>query len=59
MRFYNDAFERILSIESPSESDIDLMALNLCMYLASWGMYRGSSALLQKCLYEVHVGAFK
>lgn len=54
-----DAFKKILTIDSPSESDIDLMALNLGMYLASWGMYRGSSALLQKCSYKVHVGAVK
>lgn len=52
-----DAFARILAIDSPSECDIDLMALNLGMYLASWGMYRGSSKLLQNCSYKVHIGA--
>ncbi|MFA6377354.1 MAG: hypothetical protein WCW63_01880 [Acholeplasmataceae bacterium] len=35
------------------------MALNLCIYLASRGMYRGSAALLQRCSYKVHVGAVK
>lgn len=35
-----------------------MAALNLGFYLASWGMYRGSSFLLQKD-YKVHVGAVK
>ena len=29
------------------DASIDLAALNLAFYLASWGMYRGSSFLLQ------------
>lgn len=32
---------------------IDIAALHLAFYLASWGMYRGSSALLQKD-YKIH-----
>ena len=52
-----DAFCKIISIETPSESDIDLMALNIGMFLASWGMYRPSSQLLRKCSYKVHIGA--
>ncbi|GAF93552.1 unnamed protein product, partial [marine sediment metagenome] len=36
-----------------SEEDIDLATLHLAFYLASWGMYRGSSGLLQKD-YRVH-----
>jgi hypothetical protein len=32
------------------------LALNLGFYLASWGMYRGSTGLLQKD-YKIHVGA--
>jgi hypothetical protein len=35
------------------EKDIDLSCLNLAFYLASWGMYRGSSFLLQRD-YKVH-----
>ena len=31
-----------------SERDIELAQLHLAFYLASWGMYRGSSFLLQK-----------
>lgn len=30
------------------ENDRELLALHLAFYLASWGMYRGSSGLLQK-----------
>lgn len=37
-----------------SESEIDLAALHLGFYLASWGMYRGSTFLLQKD-YRVHI----
>ena len=35
--------------------DIDAAALHLAFYLASWGMYRGSSFLLQKD-YKIHCG---
>ncbi len=37
-----------------SEKNKDLACLNLAFYLASWGMYRGSSFLLQKD-YKVHI----
>jgi hypothetical protein len=36
--------------------DKDTAALNLAFYLASWGMYRGSSGLLQKD-YKIHTCA--
>ena len=36
-----------------SDADIDYLYLQLAFYLASWGMYRGSSFLLQKD-YKVH-----
>ncbi len=36
--------------------DNDYLALHLSFYLASWGMYRGSSKLLQKD-YKIHVEA--
>ncbi len=35
------------------ENKIDYLALHLAFYLASWGMYRGSSELLQRD-YKVH-----
>jgi hypothetical protein len=34
----------------------DYLALHLGFYLASWGMYRGSTGLLQKD-YKIHIGA--
>ncbi|MBB5219881.1 hypothetical protein HNP77_002270 [Treponema rectale] len=43
--------------QGKNDSDtIDLLSLNLAFYLASWGMYRGSSFLLQKD-YKVHKDA--
>jgi hypothetical protein len=44
--------------QSQEKTNNDLAALNLGFYLASWGMYRGSSFLLQKD-YKVHTGAIK
>ncbi|MCK9198959.1 MAG: hypothetical protein M0P49_05095 [Bacilli bacterium] len=40
------------------DNDIDLLALNLGMYLANWGMYRNSK-LLTKYNYRVHVGVIR
>lgn len=40
------------------EEAIDLAALHLGFYLASWGMYRGSGFLLQKD-YKIHKYAVK
>src|ERR1035437_2135426 len=39
----------------PIAADRHLAALQLAIYLASWGMYRGSSFLLQRA-YTVHLG---
>ena len=39
---------------SRDEKTVDYLALHLAFYLASWGMYRGSSFLLQKD-YKVHI----
>lgn len=36
------------------EETVDYLALHLAFYLASWGMYRGSSFLLQKN-YKIHI----
>jgi len=41
-----------------SDEDVDYLCLHLAFYLASWGMYRGSSKLLQKD-YKVHTIAVK
>ena len=41
---------------SSTQRDIDLASLHLAFYLASWGMYRGSSFILWKD-YRIHVPA--
>lgn len=41
-----------------TEENLDTLSLHLAFYLASWGMYRGSSFLLQKD-YRVHKDAVK
>lgn len=41
-----------------SAPDYDYLSLHLAFYLASWGMYRGSSFLLQKD-YKVHIPVVK
>lgn len=38
----------------PKEKEIEHLSLHLMGYLASWGMYRGSSALLRDYSYMVH-----
>lgn len=42
-----------------SEELIDVLSLHLCVYLASWGMYRGSSFLLRSMDYKVHSDVVK
>ena len=37
-----------------TNADVDYLSLQLAFYLASWGMYRGSSFLLQKD-YKIHI----
>lgn len=49
------AFFNARKIEIP---DIDYLSLQLSFYLASWGMYRGSSFLLQKD-YKIHIPVVK
>ena len=41
-----------------SEENIEFLSLHLAFYLASWGMYRGSSFLLQKD-YRIHIPIIK
>lgn len=44
--------------DANDEQTINHLALHLAFYLASWGMYRGSSFLLQKD-YKVHIPVVK
>jgi len=41
-------FFKSIKSKEPSKTELDLAQLHLGFYLASWGMYRGSSFILQK-----------
>jgi len=49
---FHEAFEN-KKAGKQDEVDIDKLCLHLAFYLASWGMYRGSSFLF-RCDYKVH-----
>lgn len=46
--YFRDFYQSEKIKEISSDENIDLSCLNLGFYLASWGMYRGSSELLDK-----------
>lgn len=52
---FHNAFNKLSSLK---EEDYLNLSLQLAFYLASWGMYRGSSFLLQ-CDYKIHHGVVK
>lgn len=72
MKFYNDlkadkngryrswehCYSHFIKARKSKEVDHDYLSLQLAFYLASWGMYRGSSFLLQKD-YKVHIPVVK
>lgn len=68
LRFYKNIFadenhrykswEHCFNYFNSTNINTDQGALHLAFYLASWGMYRGSSGLLWKD-YKVHTGAIK
>lgn len=49
-------FRKIFSKKGLSKSDNNYASLILGFYLASWGMYRGSSFLLRDYTYTIHNG---
>lgn len=51
-------FQKFHGKESITDEEIDHLSLHLAFYLASWGMLRGSSFLLQKD-YKVHTDIIK
>ena len=58
-RFYSwEHCYRNFAESRKSKKDIDYLSLQLAFYLASWGMYRGSSFLLQMD-YKVHSNAVR
>ncbi len=53
-----DSWKHCFETFGDLNKDDDYLALHLGFYLASWGMYRGSAALLQKS-YKIHLGAIR
>ena len=51
-------FEEFKKARKQSNPNYDLLALHLGFYLASWGMYRGSS-FLKALDYKIHYPAIK
>lgn len=52
-RSWEYCYRQFYDARKNENPDIDLLSLHLAFYLASWGMYRGSSFLLQKD-YKIH-----
>ncbi|MBP2033347.1 hypothetical protein J2Z42_002050 [Clostridium algifaecis] len=53
-RSWEYCYSHFYNARGKEDADIDYLSLHLAFYLASWGMYRGSSFLLQKD-YKVHI----
>lgn len=57
-RSWEHCYSHFIKARKSKEVDHDYLSLQLAFYLASWGMYRGSSFLLQKD-YKVHIPVVK
>lgn len=55
-RSWEHCYKNFYKARSEKNPDVDHLSLHLSFYLASWGMYRGSSFLLEKD-YRVHIPA--
>ncbi len=55
---WEHCYSNFIKARIQEKPDIDYLCLQLAFYLASWGMYRGSSFLLQKD-YKVHTKVVK
>lgn len=55
---WEHCYSHFIKARGSKEIDYDYLSLQLAFYLASWGMYRGSSFLLQKD-YKVHIPVVK
>lgn len=53
-RSWEHCYSNFYHAREKNNVDVDYLSLQLAFYLASWGMYRGSSFLLQKD-YKIHV----
>lgn len=57
-RSWEHCYSHFIKARGSNDVDYDYLSLQLAFYLASWGMYRGSSFLLQKD-YKVHIPVVK
>lgn len=57
-RSWEHCYYSFYKARSDLDKDYDYLSLQLAFYLASWGMYRGSSFLLQKD-YRIHIPVVK
>lgn len=57
-RSWEHCYSNFCHARDKQDVDYDYLSLQLAFYLASWGMYRGSSFLLQKD-YRVHIPVVK
>lgn len=57
-RSWELCYANFIKARDNKDADYDYLSLQLAFYLASWGMYRGSSFLLQKD-YRVHIPVVK
>ena len=53
-RSWEHCYSHFMTARKENDVNLDYLSLQLAFYLASWGMYRGSSFLLQKD-YRVHI----
>lgn len=57
-RSWEHCYSHFMMARGNEDIDYDYLSLQLAFYLASWGMYRGSSFLLQKD-YRIHIPVVK
>lgn len=57
-RSWEYCYSHFIKARGSKDVDYDYLSLQLAFYLASWGMYRGSSFLLQKD-YKIHIPVVK
>lgn len=57
-RSWEHCYSHFIKARGNKNTDYDYLSLQLAFYLASWGMYRGSSFLLKKD-YRVHIPVVK
>lgn len=53
---WEHCYFHFITARDKHDKDFDYLSLHLSFYLASWGMYRGSSFLIQRD-YRIHIPA--